>query len=206
MIPALALLLVFLPPSWGNDLFALPKAAVACLAIAVTFWRRPPEYAPANVQPWVYLAVALGISTLFSWDLGYSLVGLEHSRGLGLFQWAVCALLFVYGHNDLGDDVKRAVLWGGSIMAGYALFQHGGLSLPFLAQSFTGNRVGSTQGSPVLLGEMLVVCLPLAGYSSWPVAILFVCGACAAKSRSALIAIAVAETYLFYKEMRRCWG
>lgn len=192
MIPALALLLLFCP--WGNDLYALPKAVTVCSAVFVSFWYAPPQFWPRDLRPWAYMAVALAVSTLFSWDLGYSLVSVDHSRGLGLFQWAVCAIVFLYGLNVAIEDVDKSVLYGGALMAVLALGQR--FALPGRA------AWGSTQGSPVLLGEMLVVCLPVAWRLNRFVAYLFMIAAGATHCRSAIIAMGVSIAYLLWRDRR----
>ncbi len=187
MIAALALLLVF-SPGWGNDLFSLSKMTVVCAAVFVDFWREPPTMWPSNdVKPWAVLAAALAVSTFFSWDLGYSLVSTDHSRGLGLLQWAVCGLLFVYGCNTAREGLDRALLWGGWAMATWACFQRASM----------GIRAGSTQGGPVVLGEMLVVCLPAIWRLNRGVAAVLVLGVAASGCRSALLAMAVVAVYLW---------
>lgn len=189
MIPALALLLFFSP--WGNDLYALPKAVAVCAAVFGSFWRDSPAVWPMDMRPWMYLGAALLASTLFSWDLGYSLLSVDHARALGIFQWAVCALVFLYGCQAGREDVGRAVLWGGGFVAVYAIVQR---------LTLTGRASwGSTQGSPVLVGEMLAVCFPVAWAVHPALAGLFAAAAVAVQCRSAVLAMVVMSVYLWRK-------
>ena len=192
MIAAYALLLFFCP--WGNDLYALPKAVAVCAAVLGAFYREPPTVWPYDLRPWGALAAALAVSTLFSWDPGYSFVSVDHARGLGLLQWAICALLFAHGLNTPREDLGKAVLWGGGLAALLTLAQ----------RALLDGRASwkSTQGSPVLLGEMLAVCFPIAWRVHPALAALFVVVAAAAECRSALLAMGAAGAYLAWRSRR----
>lgn len=199
MIPA-ALLLVFFP--WGNDLWVLPKMTAACAGAAWWAWRSPTLVRPTQRGPWIFVAAALLASTFFSWDLGYSLFGVPNPMGLGLFQWAVCALLVVVGMNTDVEEVDRTVTACALVMVGYAICQGLGLEFPFLSPKvLTGNRHGSTQGSPVFLGFALAVVAPTVwARRRWLGAALLIGAALAAKSRAALIAVPAVIAYLYWRD------
>lgn len=188
MIAALALLLLVSPI--GTDVYSLPKLAAVCVIVLVSFWDcRYLHWWPDDLKPWAAFAAALFVSTFFSWDLGNSIFGLPHSRGLGLVEWGACALLFLYGCNRGQDALDEAVFYGGGVTAALACAQ-------WLAGINRG-AMGATQGGPVALGEMLVVCFPVAWRAHRALAVTLMIAALAVHCRSAILAMVVTALYLW---------
>ena len=195
MIAASVLILFFAP--WGNDLYALPKMAAVTLALA---FARPSTTVPQNWRPFAAMAAAVFFSTVYSQDLGLSLFSIAHARGLGLFEWVVCGLLFLHGMEGPQWEIETTIATASLIMAGYAIAQGCGIEFPFLIQHVTDPaRATSTQGSPIMLGEVLVVAFPFAWrhrrWMVWP----FVVAACAARCRSACLALGLEWAYLQWR-------
>ncbi len=150
---------------------------------------------PRDLKPWIIFAAALIVSTLFSWDLGASLLSIPHSRGLGLVQWGSCFLVFLWALN-LSDhrNIDRTVLYGG-----------GGLAVLASVQRLAGiGREHVVSGSPILLGEILVVMFPAAWRIHRGLAVFFAAAAWAAHCRSALLAMVAMQGYLIWKGEDRC--
>ena len=138
-------------------------------------------------RAWAYFGAALVVSTFFSWDIGYSLLGVENSRGLGLFGWFACFLLFRYGGRLAPEALDPFVLYGGGAVAALAV-----------ARGLAGvARASIIGGSPVLLGEALVVAFPVAWRLNRWLPALFLGAAVAARCRSAVLAMAAMAFYLW---------
>ncbi len=138
-------------------------------------------------RAWACFGAALVASTFFSWDLGYSLLGVENSRGLGLFGWIACFLIFLYGCELPLEALDPFVLYGGGAVAALAV-----------AQGVAGvARDRIVGGSPVLLSEALVVAFPVAWRLNRWLPALFLGAAVAARCRSAVLAMAAMAFYLW---------
>ena len=150
---------------------------------------------PRDLRPWAVLAAALAVSTFFSWDLGDSLLSIPHSRGLGLVQWSVCFLIFLWGCNLAPGAVEKPVLYG-----------VGGLAVIAILQAAAGvARASIGLWSPIITGGLLVVAFPTAWRKGrWPLTILFAAAAWAAHCRSALLAMTAMQGYLIWKGEERC--
>ena len=202
-----AALIIFMWP-WGDDLWATPKMAVAATALAWWAVRKKTLHGIPNWQPWFAVFVALGASVVVSVDLGNSLQSWPRAMGMGWLQWTVAGLLFVQGLNAPPEAADKTVTAAACVCAAYAVCQFFHLELPFIRQHdlVNGFRRASTMGSPVFLGEVLVVTFPVAlvmagrrGQALVVLTLFVVAAAAAARCRSALIGLAVSLIYLTYK-------
>ena len=198
---AATLLLFFWP--WGNDLYALPKLALVCALLLWWAWspRREHTLNPARAwKAWGAVIAVVMLSAIYSQDPAYSLAGIAHARGLGLFEWLVCALLFSYGVNARIGRFDAALLLAGMLTALSALLEWAAYIVGALPlHPVNGARASVTQGSPVFLGEMLVIVFPFAWKRSGVLTLPFVAAACAAQSRSAVAAMIVMAVYLNWR-------
>lgn len=148
---------------------------------------------PRDRRPWAVFGAALLASTFLSWDLGYSLLSIEHSRGLGLLQWAACYLAFLWACNARPGALDPWVRYGGGGLAALAVAQR----LAGVAREHIGVPGAA---SPVLLGELLVVAFPVAWRLNRWLAGAFMLAAGAAQCRSASLAMLVMMIYLLRGE------
>lgn len=193
--------LFLVAPGIFMDRSSVPKmlsiAAGLCFLLQDPFKRR----ASAQNEVLAFLGVCL-VSAIFSTDKWAAFAGATRAPYYGLFPLALVALAYLGSTELHEDEVDKALVAGGVLLAGFAIVQ------VILGDSLTGmpmpgSRAIGFRGSPVMLAASLVPCF-LAAYhrarrdiafrtvsEDFVAAILIFAGILAAKAKGAVLAAGV---------------
>lgn len=168
--------------------YSLPKLAVLAVGLVIMSLMVAGG-APVNMgHPLVpvgasFLFVCL-ISAVFADDKWLAFAGNHNSYSLGLM--GLSTAFFYYISAASGPDNKIIPI-AAAIIGVHAFAQCAGIDASVSSQ-LTGNRAIGTIGSPVFLGMILGIALPLAMSESWVYALAVCLGLLATKSRGAWLA------------------
>ncbi|MFA5139909.1 MAG: O-antigen ligase family protein [Elusimicrobiota bacterium] len=200
------------------DRYALAKFLVLALGttlawLALVRKRGIPLHRTPLDLPMAALLAAAVVSALFSLDPALSFIGHYRARFNSVLTWALCMALFQAVARCEDEDGLRwmldACLVAGALAGLYAVAQWFGIE-PFagVVEELRGNRSYSTLGSPVYLGSVLLMLLPLAlhkgGAPGIVSGLLIASGLAATLSRGAWLgAIIGCGLYLGWKRLDR---
>lgn len=201
MIPFLLLVapMFLVAPGIFQDRSSIPK--MLSIAAGLCFLLREPVVRRASAQKQVlaFLGVCL-VSAIFAADKWTAFAGATRAPYYGLFPLVLVALAYL-GSTELNEDeVDKALVAGGVLLAGFAIVQLiVGRSLTGMPMP-TGRAIGF-RGSPVMLAASLIPCF-LAAYhrarrdiefrtvsEDFVAAVLILGGIFAAKAKGALLAL-----------------
>ena len=205
------------------DRYALPKFLVLSLGTCMAWLglarkaRKegfPLGRTPLDLPMLALLAAAV-LAAVFSLDPVLSVLGHYRARFNSFLAWALCMALFqatARAEDGAHRRLLDACLAAGAFAGLYAVAQRLGLEpFPGVVEEVTGNRSYSTMGSPVYLGSVLLMLLPLALYRGGaPGAVsglLMAAGLAATLSRGAWLgALAGCGLYLGRKRLSWRWA
>lgn len=195
---------------------ALAAAAALAAARGASAVEAARPKAPAGadlLRPLAAGLAAVALAAVFSSHVPTSLLGDYSQRAYGLLGLGLCAAVAAFAQASGTAAAARGLAWGpaaGAVLAAVGLLQLRGLD-PVLnaVGELTGGRAGSWVGSPVALGCVLAMLVPLAlrsaldgespgrRRSGWAFLGLMLLGLAATLSRGAwLAAAAAAAAYL----------
>lgn len=218
------LLVVGVPLAWSSVFiaeFTLAKFLMLNAALVLAAWGaalRPEALASGRTEldlPLLAGLVAACLAAAAAADPSTSLIGRYDSWAYGLWSLTlVAAVVQLAARSARGRESDRAdwLIWTAALIAGYGILQKYGFDPIFHVQTLpTGRRAVSTLGSPVDLGALLALALPL---SLWRVdsdrrplsaiaAILIAGGLLATGSRGAMLAAAAGAAAYWLMSRRR---
>lgn len=203
-----ALILAVWP--FGHDPFVLPKMFLAC-AILLDWSLAAPQYGASRMnKPALILIAALLLSTVFSLDPVNSIIGNERFRAMGFLQLIVYALAFQLGFCSGVIEARTTTVFFAIPMAAYSIMERFGFEFTH-SWNLISNRGISTQGSPILVGSILVIAFLVAlpgarrgqgRRESIAAGIIFLWGVWACDCRSALVGILAGSWVYFHLRQR----
>ena len=179
--------------------YSMPKLAILAIGLAVMSTAviggvQVDSGRPLMANGFIMLGVCL-VSALFAKDKWLAFAGNHNSYALGLLGITIS---FCYHIAAAGGKPNGIIPLAGAIMGIHGFAQWAGFDASISSQ-ITGNRAIGTIGSPVFLGTILGVIMPLAIEKSWTYALAVSLGLMATGSRGAWIAAVIGILAYGYK-------